>query len=475
MSRLFAATIGGVAVTALGWQLYAQQAESKSAASALDVTRLPAYKRFLKFASVVETKKAGPDNAPPSRAMSVRDFVMSLTTGPSARPISDEAADAIFNSASVQKYLTELVELIDNDRSGTIDFPEYLTLHTLLAIPVQELRSALEMFDRPNNRRVTLPQFNALLRAMSAGKLGAAPTASKDDNRLSSLAGYFFGPDGSRTVTFDDFIGRLADVRRLVRSFEFECALVAEAQRAATAQERAQRLKGGKASIAAIRARLVGTPADSGLVVAAEGKVPDALDETAPLVTSADFAVMMALLASSDDWTHGLRLYLRKDGNAIDHAMLRRVLTDVDISARIPAGTQLCVESGARAAAAAPSTSANNGNSAESKSTTTSSGGGWFFGLGGSSAPAAAPAAAEKSQSAVAATAVKPVRVYPSARHAQIFSQLMDQNDDGTIDVAEIKRVARAHTSFFAPFELSQALAADRNVVQQWVYCMQQK
>jgi Ca2+-binding EF-hand superfamily protein len=459
----FLATAAGFA----GWQ-YALRA---SAPVLPPYQTTATFRRFRRFASIAPPPPADGDDpaAPREPVMTVDDFLAALTSANAPTAAASAAAtgaDAGEGSTApvqttsiahrgkhdprVRALVARLIDMIDSDRSGKIEYREFATLQTLLAMPVMQLSGALELFDRPGQGRVTLSQFRALLRALSGGAVGSAqasaPSASQGstaapDAASTSLGSYFFGADGTQTVTFETFIERLADIRDVVRAVEFYSELVPAPTAAAAAASTttagaipALSSGGGffggagranaqdrvnaqdRATLRDLRARLI---ANTSLVAAEPSvSVPRVIDESKPLVTLADYDVIMALLAHASRWTPAVRLFLSKDGNEMTRAMLARILKDIDISSQVPATSAI----------------ARGLRTVKSPSHT---------------------------------------RVFVSEAQAALFAQLMDINGDGTINVEEVEEIAQAHSSMFAAF-VPEFSTAPRNAIQNWFNCMQQ-
>jgi len=336
-------------------------------------------------------------------------------------------------NSSLKADFEKLISLVDIDGNGSINFQEYATLQTLLAASVQQLKGALELFDRSHTNRVNARQFKALLRSLSAGHIGQQQkqqsSAEGESSTTSALAKFFFGSDGQQTVSFEDFLGRLSEIRRIVRTIEFHLAVNRDNNSTSTKQ----------ASLAAVRYRLMGNPiGGAGPMTTQNRESGDEnnsnsnntkskfFDEKAPLVNINDYMVFMSLLALSEEWTPALKLFLENNQakNQVTYDMLSRVLREVDVSSLIPQNSPVAKEGGLR--------------------------------IDSSRSPA------------------RHVRVFATKQQSDLFCQLMDQNRDGTIDVSEVEKIAKAHSSFFAAF-VPQFKEAPRNAIQQWFYCMQQK
>lgn len=454
-SRLAVAALGGVGISIVGYNYFSPSlsTSSSSTTSSSGYTNLKIYKRFKQFANSNSNSK----NDEPE--MSVYDFVDSLTSSSSTKNQEGKSStkivenetnskrqdlESIFKTNSALKNdFDKLISLVDIDGNGSINFQEYATLQTLLAASVDQLKGAVELFDRSNTNRVNSRQFKALLRSLSAGHIGATSSSSSssisDAASDSSLAKFFFGADGQQTVSFEDFLGRLSEIRRIVRTIEFHLAVNRDGGNSGSNTK--------KATVDAVRRRLLGNPiTGSASSSVSDGNTNDdsssstttttsqlqsssfkqPFDEKLPLVDINDYMVFMSLLAQSDEWTPALELFLNNnpEKNQITYDMLSRVLRDVDVSSRIPFNSNVAKEGGLK--------------------------------IDSSRGP------------------TRHVRVFVTKKQSDLFCQLMDQNGDGTIDVSEVQKLAKAHGSFFAAF-VPQFNEAPRNAIQQWFYCMQQK
>lgn len=158
--------------------------------------------------------------------MTPRDFVRSLvamdvpamsvsTTSGSTRKVSRKDADRTGSQ-------DEFFKLVDADGDGFISFPEYIFFVTLLSIPVDDFDVAFRMIDLDGNGTIEREEFLQVYSVMrKRSRLGSATVRHADLPSGEGVLEYFFGPDGSRGLSFDKFFSFVKQLHREIYALEF--------------------------------------------------------------------------------------------------------------------------------------------------------------------------------------------------------------------------------------------------------------
>ncbi|POS81320.1 calmodulin [Diaporthe helianthi] len=95
--------------------------------------------------------------------------------------------------------LQDMVDEVDVDKNGTIDFKEFLALmsHKVQDVdPEQELREAFKVFDRDGTGTISKDELRSVMKS-----IGESLTEAEIDEML-----HFADSDGSGTIDFNEFV-----------------------------------------------------------------------------------------------------------------------------------------------------------------------------------------------------------------------------------------------------------------------------
>ncbi|KAI7774127.1 calmodulin [Diaporthe eres] len=95
--------------------------------------------------------------------------------------------------------LQDMVDEVDVDKNGTIDFKEFLALmsHKVQDVdPEQELREAFKVFDRDGTGTISKDELRQVMKS-----IGESLTEAEIDEML-----HFADSDGSGTIDFNEFV-----------------------------------------------------------------------------------------------------------------------------------------------------------------------------------------------------------------------------------------------------------------------------
>lgn len=174
-------------------------------------------KVFAYFASVDKDGEA---------LMTPEDFIRSLT--PYDFPHGGVPSSKRNWSEVVGKIqIPAFFKFCDVNGDGLLSFAEYLFFITLLSIPEHEFRIAFKMIDADANGKIDQDEFLEVLNVMkNRSAVGqrqrtyGTPLTSEDNFKPGVLP-FFFGEDGKKSLTFDQFAKFLQDLQEEVRKLEF--------------------------------------------------------------------------------------------------------------------------------------------------------------------------------------------------------------------------------------------------------------
>lgn len=174
-------------------------------------------KVFAYFASVDKDGEA---------LMTPEDFIRSLT--PYDFPHGGVPSSKRHWSEVVGKIqIPAFFKFCDVNGDGLLSFAEYLFFITLLSIPEHEFRIAFKMIDTDANGKIDQDEFLEVLNVMkNRSAVGqrqrtyGTPLTSEDNFKPGVLP-FFFGEDGKKALSFEQFSKFLQDLQDEVRKLEF--------------------------------------------------------------------------------------------------------------------------------------------------------------------------------------------------------------------------------------------------------------
>lgn len=153
------------------------------------------------------------------RFMTPRDFVRSIT------PFlgGDASANVSSSSDNLPAAFQRVVSVADPDGDGLISFAEYVFFTSLLSIPRKYFKTAFRLMDRNRDDSVDAEEFRKVLKVVQSRNpiLQAARVSVDTLDSAVQLPGWF-GADGSRTLTLEQFQSFLDDLHGAVREVYFE-------------------------------------------------------------------------------------------------------------------------------------------------------------------------------------------------------------------------------------------------------------
>ena len=186
------AFFGTLTTGAVGYRTY--RSFAKEWEKEADPTKLNARERFTKYASV----NGG--------VMTTEDFVASIT---SALPTISKDVRAISYDS-----LERVFRKIDANDDKHLSYQEYCMFVTLVSTDVNHFKMAFKMFDVNENGKVDIEDFKRMMKAVVVD-----PSV-----KLSFKGGVvesFFGRNYEKSLSFDQFMGLVDDLRKEVRTAEF--------------------------------------------------------------------------------------------------------------------------------------------------------------------------------------------------------------------------------------------------------------
>lgn len=155
--------------------------------------------------------------------MTPEDFIRSLTPYdfPSGGTPSEKKD---WKEVAGKLEIPAFFKYCDSNGDGLLSFQEYFFFITLLSIPAHEFEIAFKMIDADSNGVIDEKEFLTVLKAMKdrsvAGQKQRTFTDITKEPFMPSLP-FFFGADGKKTLSFEQFSKFLRDLQVEVRRLEF--------------------------------------------------------------------------------------------------------------------------------------------------------------------------------------------------------------------------------------------------------------
>ena len=346
--------------------------------------------------------------------MTFEDFTVSLCRG--EKPESAETAAKSAHKATT-KDLTRLFRLFDDNGDNLLSYEEFCVLYTILSTPARKFEMAFKMFDQNDTGSINAKQFVQVVTAMSAD-----PTARLDFGPASGLMTHFFGDDRKRSLKFPEFVKATRQLRQELLKTEYNMADVSGKGKMSIGQLRrviTHRADAEMAAVAAAAAAAAPSPADA------------ADDEDAGASSS----------SKKSKKSKKERGSAKKEKRAKDAVAAGPVVSQDDYLKVLDVLHD------------APE---------------------WLRAIELFQAAHGGPEATSVCDRQVLARALAAVGLKCDAREVELLFRLFDADDSGTLEPCELSDAADARRSFFSKYT-PDFLAPQRNAVQQFAYCMQQK
>ncbi len=147
--------------------------------------------------------------------MTPRDFVRSITPftsrgGDSADPFADAPLPAAF---------ARVMAIADPNGDGRISFPEYVFFTSLLSIPRKHFDVAFRIMDRNKDNKVDAEEFQKVMSVIQSHN--PIQQAARVPVQGGVLLTGWFGQDGTKTLSAEQFRSFLNDLHNAVREVYF--------------------------------------------------------------------------------------------------------------------------------------------------------------------------------------------------------------------------------------------------------------
>ncbi|KAL6045215.1 Calcium uptake protein 1, mitochondrial, variant 2 [Balamuthia mandrillaris] len=117
----------------------------------------------------------------------------------------------------------EFIQLADLDEDKLISFGEYMFFTTLLSIPEKHFVAAFHMFDLDGDGTLSKEEFQHVMHVLrEESPFTQKQRAESKAVASAGLFAYFFGEDGSKSISFDHFVHFMRSVREGVMDLEFQ-------------------------------------------------------------------------------------------------------------------------------------------------------------------------------------------------------------------------------------------------------------
>ncbi|KAI9143656.1 hypothetical protein BKA69DRAFT_1060737, partial [Paraphysoderma sedebokerense] len=164
--------------------------------------------------------------------MTPYDLLRALTLDFSAKPDSP----TVNLSGQKEKFvneINELLELVDINYDGLISREEFLFMLQLLETPLPKFKIAFRMFDLDGNGMLDIDEFKKVLNSQGVlhqlhhPSQPATSTISKsvrvpDVWKRKGLLSSWFGRDGSKKLSFEEFAQFLSELQHTVLRIQFD-------------------------------------------------------------------------------------------------------------------------------------------------------------------------------------------------------------------------------------------------------------
>jgi len=116
----------------------------------------------------------------------------------------------------------DFIRFADLNSDSLISFSEFSFFTTLLSLPEEHFRIAFQMFDLNGDGIISKNEFKKIIQVLRAeSTLGSQQSTRKKDLEKSRIFSHFFGPDGTKELTYEEFEGFLKSLHQGVQQLEF--------------------------------------------------------------------------------------------------------------------------------------------------------------------------------------------------------------------------------------------------------------